>query len=196
MATRRVLEPAMEKWLDKKLASNGLAQKAIEDKDARTLFLLAAECCVGIREVGGNNRGPMVKLLKETVGGGEDASPWCMSGVQTCLAYAEKKTGKKSPVLVSEHCQSTWNGTPKSQRVKLLPLPGAIGIWADIGKSTGHTCIVRGADQKTFLAVEFNTESGQSPSGEIERDGGGVYHTQRSYVPTKKRKLLGFVKPF
>src|SRR5574343_9032 len=99
----RRIEPTMVKWLDSKLAGNGLAQDAIARKDARLLFRLAMESCVGIREKGGNNSGPMVELIQETIDGA-DKDPWCMSLVQTCIAYAEKRTGKSSPIFASEHC--------------------------------------------------------------------------------------------
>ena len=75
MATRN-LEKKMEQWLDAKLANNGLAQDAIKKKDARLVFRLAAEACVGIKEQGGNNQGPMVSLIQDTVGG-PDHVAWC-----------------------------------------------------------------------------------------------------------------------
>lgn len=115
----RQIEKKMVDWLDTKLIGNGLAQRAISDKDARLLFRLAAEACVGIKESGGNNKGPMVELIQETIDGA-DREPWCMSFVQTCLAYAEKKTGIKSPIAAGEHCLSVWTSTPKSARVKKI----------------------------------------------------------------------------
>jgi len=169
----RKIEPAMVAWIDKKLALNGAAQKAIADKDARSLMIYAAESCVGIREIGGNNRGPMVQLIQETVVRAENEA-WCMSFVMTMIAYAEVKTGVKSPLKATESCADLRKNTPKSQWVKAVPAPGAIVIWLK-SNGLGHTGIMTEWKGKTMLTVEGNTESGLNPKGEVERDGGGTY---------------------
>lgn len=194
MAIRQI-ESKMVAFFDEKLKSNGLAQEAIRVKDARALMLEAAKVCVGIREKSGKNDGPMVELIQETVGsaGGE---AWCMSFVQTCIAYAEKKTGKKSPLFVSEHCLTVWRQTPEDQRVKFSPLPGAIAIWRHGKTESGHTGFVLGADEKQFSAVEGNTTAGTTPNGKVIREGGGVYFTGRSRSGTGTMKVVGFLKPF
>lgn len=184
----RNIEKDMVKWLDAKLASNGLAQKAIEEKDARTLFRLAAESCVGIKE-SSNNGGPMVELLQETIGGA-DREPWCMSFVQTCLAYAEKKTGIKSPIFESEHCMTTWNETPKKMRVKNIPAMGAIVIWRHGSTQSGHTGLVL-----EWLGTKFNSVEGNTSDSSM-REGDAVALKQRSAKATGSMKVVGFLKPF
>lgn len=192
----RYIQPEMIKFLDEKLKNNGLAQHAIETKDARTLFVLACQACVGIREKTGNNDGPMVELIQKTIGGASRES-WCMSLQQTGLAYAEVKTGVKSPVSPSEHCLTVWNETPKEQRVKSIPLPGAIAIWRHGNTTNGHTGCTNGADSEIFHAIEGNTTSGSDdPNGKVVREGGGVYFTTRSMHPTGEMHLVGFLKPF
>lgn len=193
--SKRQIEPAMVKFIDAKLASNGLAQKAIEDKDARLLFSLAAQACVGIREQGGNNRGPMVVLIQETVGGASREA-WCMAFVQTMIAYVETRLGVVSPIAVGEHCMSVWRQTPKSQRVKTTPAKGAICIWNYPPGQNGHTGVVLEYGTKEMQLIEGNTESGLTSKGTIERDGGGVYHTKRSTKSSKKMVIVGFLKPF
>ena len=121
----RHIEPDLIKWIDAKLAGHGLAQLAMENNDARLLFGLAAEACVGIVESGGNNNGPLVRLLQSTIGKPEK-EPWCASFVQSCLAYAEYKTGEVSAVFATEHVQTMWNKTPEIIRVKTFPLKYAI----------------------------------------------------------------------
>lgn len=191
----RKIEPKLVAYIDQRLSGNGLARQALGVKDARTLFRLAAEACVGIQEKTGKNDGPMVKLIQETVGGAV-GEPWCMSLQQSCLAYAEVKTGIKSPIPASELCTYVWNNTPKSMRVKGIPLAGAIAIWQDVGKSSGHTETVLSCDGKVFQAVGGNT-SGTTRAGEaVNRDGNACVYTVRSMKSTKKRKLLGFIKPF
>lgn len=193
--TKRTIETKMVEFLDKKLKGNGLYEKALAEKDARTIMRLAAQVCVGIREQGGNNRGPMVKLIQETIGSAVDEA-WCMSFVQTMIAYAELKTGKKSPIAVSEGCAQVWTRTDKKQRVKKLPLPGAVIYWKNSKTGGGHTGIVEATDGVNFYAFEGNTTGGLDPSGKIERDGGGVYHTLRSHKGNGSMKLIGFLKPF
>jgi hypothetical protein len=192
----RDIKPAMIKFLDGKLSKNGMAQEAIAQGDARTLFRLAAEACVGIREEGGNNKGPMVKLIQETIGRAQ-AEAWCMSFVQTCIAYAELKTGKKSPLFASEHCMTVWNKTPKLARVKIFPLTGAVIIWQHGKGPAGHTGVFL-ESHKTgqMLTVEGNTESGLRSDGSLERDGGGVYKCSRSMKANGSMKVVGFLKPF
>jgi hypothetical protein len=191
----RQIEKEMVVYLDRKLEKNGLAQQAIASKDARTLFRLAAEACVGIQEATGRNDGKMVKLIQETVDGAS-GEPWCAALVQTCLAYAEAKTKKKSPVVASELCTAIWSKTPKTQRVKKLPLGGAIAIWQDVGKSSGHTEIVLSCDGSSFNAVGGNTSGTTKPGQAVNREGNGAFYTVRSMKSSKTRKLLGFLIPF
>ena len=191
----RHIEPAMIEYIDIKLKTNGLAQRAIETKAARSLFIQAAQCLVGIREVGGNNEGPMVELIQKTIGNA-GKEPWCMSFVQTCLAYAEVKTGITSPIYDSEHCITVWHKSPKVARVNVFPLGGAIVIWRRSTSTKGHTGVLLSADGNLMNCVEGNTESGLDPNGKVERDGGGIYHTVRDMRGTGSLNVVGFLKPF
>lgn len=193
----RQIEKKMIAYIDAKLKDHGLAQEAIKTKNARLLFGIVCQVLVGIREVGGNNKGPMVELIQETVGGaGREA--WCMALIQTALAYVEQKLGVKSPIAVSEHCMTVWHKTPKAQRVKKVPAPFAIAIWNYPPSASGHTGVVinYNATKRKMNLVEGNTESGLTKGGVIERDGGGVYFTERSTVGSKKMVLVGFLVPF
>jgi len=197
----RKIQKEMLAWLDQKLSENGLAQWALKNKDPRVLMIEAAKVCVGIREKTNKNDGPMVELIQKTLGGAEK-EPWCMGFVQTCVSYAEEKTGFKSPLVHSEHCKTVWDRSPKTQRVETHPLPGAVVIWVYEGSSRGHTGILLGADENIFQAVEGNTTSGQKAGAGIIREGGGVYFTERemqnfpNITTRSKMKLMGFLKPF
>jgi hypothetical protein len=191
----RKIEKELVDFIDKKLEKNGLAQDALARKDARALMVQAASALVGIKEATGRNDGKMVKLLQETVGGAS-GEPWCASMIQSLIAYAEVKTGKKSPIIASELCFAMWHKSPKTSRVKLLPLAGAIAIWNDVGKTTGHTEMVLSCDGQIFQAVGGNTGGTTTPGEPVEANGNGVYYTVRSMKGTKKRALLGFLKPF
>ncbi len=194
MATvRRILEPKMFSYIHEKLATNGLYQDAVAKKDARKVFGLAAACLVGVREVGGNNSGPLVELIQETVGG-HSKEAWCMSFVQTCLAYAETVTGKKSPIPVSESCDYVFRNTPKEFHVKKYPAQYAIVVWIK-PSGLGHTGVLEEFNSDEFTAFEGNTESGVK-GGRVERDGGGVYHTERSFPGSNSFRVRGFLIPF
>lgn len=202
MADKRQIRKEMVEWIDKKLAQNGAAQEAIKAKDPTTLLLQVAQACVGIREQGGNNRGPMVKLIQDTVGD-PDAWAWCASFVQTCLAYVELKTNVKSPVLAHEHVLSMWNGSPAVNKKRLnglmpsdAPAGGSIVIWQKGQTVSGHTGIVVSGTRSEFFAIEGNTEAGLDTKGRVVRDGGGVYHTRRQITPKGSMRILGFIKPF
>lgn len=192
---KRQIEPKMIAYLDEKLKDNGLAQRAIEMRDARLLFVLAAQACVGIREVGGNNRGPLVELIQETIGG-HSREAWCMAFVQTLIAYVEYKLGIVSRLPAGEHCLTVLDQAPSDLIVKFFPLPGAIPIWQHGSSMNGHTGIFLESEDGYMMCIEGNTESGLSLTGRIERDGGGVYHTKRSMKRNGDMHVRAFLKPF
>ena len=190
----RNIHPDMVAWLDHKCAAP--AHRALIEADARALFIHAMQACVGIREQGGNNRGPLVELIQKTLGAAE-GEPWCMSLVQTCLAWAELRSGKISPIFPSEHCLTVWNETPVAQRVQAIPAPGAIIIWRHGTGPSGHTgCTISAVADGKFTAIEGNTESGLTAAGHIEREGGGCYETRRNIIGAGNMKVVGFLKPF
>ncbi len=191
----RKIEPKLVKYIDDRLKTNGLAQDALKRKDARGLMVQAASALVGIKEKSGRNDGAMVELIQETVGSASGEA-WCMAMIQSLIAYAEVKTGKKSGVYPSELCYAVWHKTPVGSRVKILPLAGAIAIWNDTGKTTGHTEMVLSSDGKTFTAIGGNTGGTTKPGERVEANGNGIYYTVRSTKPTAKRKILGYLVPF
>lgn len=198
---KREIKQEMVDFIDGKLSGNALAKAAIENKNARLLFRLAVESCVGIREATGNNDGKMVELIQETVGGAS-GEPWCMGLQQTCIAYAELKCDVVSLIPVSELCSYVWANTPKFMRVKKIPGPGALAIWGDLDprgrlKASGHVEMVTAYyEDGTFDAIGGNTSGTTKPGAEVNRDGNACVYTKRSIKPTTKRKLLGFLKPF
>lgn len=196
---REPISAALEKYWDEKLKSNGACAQALAARTpggARAAGVYVAESSVGIRESGGNNKGPLVELLLRVVDlHGGDA--WCMALQQAILAYVEKKTGLTSPVYASGHCQTVWNKTPTIQRVKISPSAGAICIWRHGNTSSGHTgLLIEAPEAGTMRLVEGNTEGGISPTGAVVRNGGGVYLTKRNVKGTGDMVVVGFLKPF
>lgn len=192
----RIIKPELTSYIDSKLIGNGLAQHMLETKNARGLMVEAAKACVGIKELTGRNDGKLVELIQMTVDGVADGAPWCMAQVQSMIAYAEFKTGVKSPLMATEHCLTLWNSTPLEQKVKISPLAGAIAIWRHGTTTNGHTEIVLDCDESIFFAIGGNTSGVVDPSKPVNREGNGVFYTKRSRFGEGDMNLLGFIKPF
>lgn len=191
----RHIQQAMIDIINAKIRGNALAVGAINTNNPRLLFTEVAKSLYGIREKTNNNDGPIVELIQETIGDAENES-WCMSFVQTCLAYVESVMGVTSPLFASEHCLTVWQNTPPEQRVKIKPLGGAIVIWQHGKTSDGHTGVVLDCDDKIFHTIEGNTTGGTDPNGAVVRDGGGTYFNARSLSGNGDMTVVGFLKPF
>lgn len=188
----RKITDKMFAFIDGKLKTNGAAQLAIANKEARNLLIYAAEACVGIKEEGGNNKGLYIVELQKTVDSKAGQEPYCMAAVQTWIAYVEKKLSVKSPIFSSEHCMTVFRSTSKVQRVKRTPAPGAIIIWKNGSSDSGHTGLVLDfqGDKRQMETVEANTGSGNM------RDGDGIYIKQRSKARDGKLVVQGYLIPF
>lgn len=186
----RKIQKELVDIIDAKLKNNGSAQLAIQNKDARKVMLFAAQACVGETEVGGNNRGKFVQLVQKTSDGYAGGEAWCMSFVQSMVAYAEVKTGVQSSLFTSEHCMTTWRKSKAADRVKKIPAPGAIIIWQKGSSESGHTGFVAEYLDKKMTTVEGNTGSNNM------RDGDGVYSKTRSTKAEGTMKVVGFIIPF
>lgn len=188
------------KLIDKLLSKNALAQDSIRKKRTRQLFVQAATACIGIKEQP-NNSGSEIELFQKTVGISK-GDAWCMAFMQTCLAYSEVKTAIRSPLYASGGCMNVWKKTPLEQRVKHIPLAGAIAIWQHTKNPThGHTGMVLDCDGTSFHAIEGNTDDGYDDlNSEVGQTGDGVGFTHRRFdlfnPQAGDMQLLGFLKPF
>lgn len=185
----RSIKPELVAFIDDKLKNNGSAQLAMKNRDPRNLMIYAAEACVGQTESGGNNRGKFVEICQKTTDNYAGGEAWCMSFVQSMVAYAEFKTGVKSSLFPSEHCLTTWSKASAADRVKKIPAPGAIIIWQHGKTQNGHTGFVMEYSSKVMETVEGNT-------GSDFRDGDGVYQKNRDPKSNGNMKVLGFIIPF
>lgn len=194
---KRQLELELLEYSQKKLTRIPGVADMIAQHHARALMLPVGYTFIGIREQGGNNHGKLVELIQSTIGGA-DGESWCMSAVQSVIAIVEKLTERKSPIIASEHCLTVWRESPLECRVAKIPLPGALCIWQHGKSENGHMGIVESYDSENgrMYLLEGNTESGLNSKGEIIRDGGGFYRTNRSIVRTGDMHVVGFLKPF
>jgi len=182
-------------FIDEKLKNNGAAKMCVDNKHPSVLMRLAAQACIGVREEGGNNRGPIVSLIQDTVGG-PDPWPWCMSFVQTCIAYAEIKTGIESRFPVTEHCMTAWHAAKDADKTEVFPWAGDVAIWNYAGTDKGHTGIVDTVFVDRMLTIEGNTSSGKYVDGKVVREGDGIYFMNRRLKSGDVMQLVGFISPF
>lgn len=182
----RELNPLIERYIDDRIEKP-------ENVSPTALFLRALQAMVGIQESGGNNRGPLIAAIQDTVGG-PDAWAWCMSLQQTAVAYVEKKLGLVCDLAESEHCLTVLNEAKRRKQNVAVPSPGDLIIWQHGDTQSGHVgAIVKTGDY--FACIEGNTAGHDSRTGQLSRDGDGVYETLRSKNGSKGgMRVAGFVR--
>lgn len=172
----------------------------------RRALVFEARRWVGIKEVGGANRGQAVEMFQRAVDGKAQGEPWCAGFVHFCLnavdaqmAYVMGGTyALKHRIAASEHVLTLWKDTPMIAR-RAEAAPGYLTLWWHFnaeGKpsGTGHVGIVTEVQAPDrILSVEGNTSDGTG----INRDGDGVYERLRHIVTgAGVMRHLGFLDPW
>lgn len=156
-----------------------------------TEFLIeAAASCIGITEVGGDNKGPWVELFQATVSRPQGQS-WCLDFLQACIAYVELSFGIQSPLPATELCLDLWNQS-KNYHSVIPPRPGDLILWQFGDTLHGHVGLILGEDSLRYKTVEGNT----SDSIGIDANGDGVYLKYRAKGGSKTFHQLGFLRAF
>lgn len=134
---------------------------------------------IGVREVGGPNRGPEVEKYLARVGL-VPGFPWCAALVYFCFDEAALRTVVPNPLPKTAGVLDHWNRA--ADKFKLPPNvpfddlrnlnPGSI-FCIDHGNGHGHTGIVVLADREGLKTIEGNTNVAGS------REGDGVYYRTR-----------------
>lgn len=150
---------------------------------ATNLLCFEAKRWIDVKEEA-DNKGAFVEMFQKAVDGVNADEPWCMAYIQFCLMKAEEcfiatfpdAAFKKSKIYRSEHCLETWN---KSREQKsATPGKGYFCVWQrynnGIGTAMGHAGIVVEVNGNRIKVIEANTFP-QRASGDIERNGSGVY---------------------
>jgi hypothetical protein len=159
-------------------------------------FLESAHACVGVEEVGGDNRGPLVEAFQATIGGVEGES-WCLSFIQALTSYTEHRFNVNSNLPLTEHVLTLWDRTHKDYKFDPKthePQAGDIVVWRYGKTMKGHAGIVIKYDAscpRVFNTIEGNT----GPSGIVEREGDGVYKKVRAKSGTSLMQVVGFIRP-
>ena len=133
---------------------------------------------VGVKESGGNNRGPEVEAWLHRVGLAP-GNAWCMAFAWCCVDDAFRKMELPNPIRPCASVVRMWHALPDSCR---LAEP-ALGVWAfhhdSANPNLGHVGFIDdlSPDGKGTYSVEGNTNS------EGSRTGGGVYRHTPSLRP-------------
>lgn len=176
----RVLSTHLKEYLDGLFCSQ---------TDPHLLLLEVAFKLIGVHEEGKND-GKMVTLFQKTVGGSFH-EPWCLSFIQSIIAYVEDRLSIESPLTATEHVLNLWNSSPRICRTE-TPQKGHLVLWKLNNTTSGHCGIITDITATHFETIEGNTSSAES----INREGDGVYLKQRTKEGMGHFTRLGILCPF
>lgn len=164
--------------------------------DARKRLIQIALSFVGVHELGGNNKGPMIEEFQKAVDGKAQGESWCMGFIQYCIKKVEEELNTKALIHRSELCTAVYE---KSIIKSTKPNPGSIIIWQkydEHNKPTiyGHCGIVLSIiDQNWIDVIEGNTNDGTG----LVRDGDKVtIRTRARSGGSGNMKIMGYVLPW
>lgn len=165
----------------------------------KRMLVFEAQRWVGLKEVGGNNRGQVVEMFQKAVDGKASGEAWCLAFVQFCIQMVDKEydfvrqmKASKAAVFGTEHCLTLWNKSGEGQKKK-SPEVGTIVLWRHGDTTNGHAGIVTELLQNgEFKTVEGNTGDGKG----VVREGDGVFERVRSVNGAGSMKVLGFIHPW
>lgn len=145
-------------------------------RNSEKLVLAMAELCddIGVYEVGGNNRGPLVEDIQRNEGFGPN-TPWCGLTVEFCCDAGLIQLGPQGSKSASVYNWVVWG----KETGRIVKAPGRGRICAILHPNLqGHMGVIVGKDYGTnrLQSIEGNTSSGESGS---QRDGGGMYRRAR-----------------
>jgi len=147
----------------------------------RDVFLEEAEDYLGIREQGGDNRGPAVEFFQK-LGEIRPGQPWCAAYVNACAEIACSKKNLVSPleaIRLEGYVQAYYEyavaqnwlvDRPQAGDLFMVWHGGTINRYAHIG-------IVAAATDEGILSLEGNSNDDGS------RNGIGVFQNLRAYSP-------------
>ena len=131
----------------------------------------------GVRERGGNNRGPEVEMFQKSIGL-EAGDPWCAAFVCFCIKAAAQQLGIKPRFQYGGSVYKLW--TRNADLQTLTPGDNCLFLidhgLSKAGTRVGHTgfCVaVNQSHSETLETMEGNTNAAGS------RDGDGAYHKSR-----------------
>lgn len=135
---------------------------------------------IGVKESGGQNRGPKVEEYLAAAGLPPGQS-WCAAFIVWCYAQAQRELGMGSMAIKrTGKCARLWTASAPLWRSD-RPSVGAIFIHLEDPtdpESSGHCGIVTAINDIAIEAIEGNTNAAGSRNGNIVRE----HPRPRSYV--------------
>jgi hypothetical protein len=158
-------------WLTKTYAN----YNALPAKERRLLAMAYLCDVLKVREVGGNNRGPLVEVCQAAAGIGPGDS-WCAAALTLASKIAQapyplRSEGYNPAAVIS------WKQWAKAKgKLDSTPSRGDIAMH-NSGEGHGHIgAFVKIDEDGNALTIEGNTSSGQEGS---QDDGGGMFRRER-----------------
>lgn len=190
----RTLHPTLRLMLENKIFPGGIIPAAWKNGDLTQMakdVMIALES-MGIKEVGGNNRGEKVGFIQGIIGGyiaNGNGDAWCASTGQVIVAFIEDFLQIKSPVVPGEGVTECYAQCAKVPGLTTQKATAGSFAAAQHGSSwQGHWMnvfeVLANGKMKTF---EGNT------GDENARDGDGAYWITRDQKQNGDLKTLGFI---
>lgn len=188
MNTRKI-DPDIIRAIDSATIDDPDFHLSVANKMWRPAMVRAALPWVDVKEHTNTNDGLFIEMIQQTVDGKAMNEAYCVSWVQTIIAYIEFKLNIKSSLKSTEGVLDLWKSTPPSLKTTEYPLPGYIAIWQHGNSVAGHCGIVLKVEDSYFKCIEANS---YGPDGVTQ----GIFVHDRLYSGDGNMRLLGFVSPF
>lgn len=185
----RKLEPDLISAMRASVADSEDYQFAKKQGLWRPAITHVAAPWVGVKELNNDNRGAYIDMVGLTVDRKHKGEAYCMSWVQTIIAFIELELKMVSPLKSTEGCLDLWNSTPPAMKTTRYPLPGYIAIWQHGTSKAGHAAIVISVKDAYFKTIEANS---YGPDGKTQ----GIFYQERLFNDSSNMKLKGFISPF
>lgn len=155
---------------------------------------------IGIKEVGGDNKGQIVEMFQRAVAGKAVGQAWCLSFIKFCIQMTDDlynhiflSSNPRTQLIKTEHCLTLWKNSEDYRVDK--PFPGCIMLWQfykdGVATSSGHAELVKEVQANgRIITIGGNTSDGTG----VNRDGDGVYLRDRDPKGSASMRVLGFLR--
>lgn len=186
---KRILEPDLIHAMQAALKDSEDYQFAKKQGLWRPAMTHAAKPWVDVKEQDNDNRGAFIDMIGLTVDRKHTGEAYCLSWVQTIIAFVELELNLISPLKATEGCLDLWNSTSAHLKTTRYPVPGYIAIWQHGTSPAGHAGVVLSVKDTYFKTIEANS---YGPDGVTQ----GIFTQERLFNDGGNMKLKGFISAF